>query len=160
MDPVKIESLDLVRIQSFCYTVRVQHLTPPAIQARITEDKNREAIEKRDADVDRPPSLMETDGSLAKLKKKYASEQGQRNQMMNQQTPMYDLILLLPNNEHEGIGQLARLEVLRRFPSIGAVLGDDFEKDAIELTIHNVALIGLAFGDAHALTELEAAPRG
>lgn len=159
MDPVKIESLDLVRIQSFCYTVRVQHLTPAAVQARALQDRIlQEQIEQAAAGAEASAELDGGDGPSKDTPEKGPATPSRAQ--LNQQTSMYDLILLLPNNEHEGIGQLARLEVLRRFPSIGALLGDDFEKDAIELTIHNVALIGLAFGDAHALTELEAAPRG
>lgn len=154
------EAMGMVRIEAFAYTARVQHLTSGAIEARIAEDKNREAIAKRDADVDRPLSLMDKDGSTAKLKMKYESEQGQRNQAMAQATPMYDMLLLLPNDEMDGIGKMIRLEILRRFPHIGVLLGEDFEKDAIQLTIHNVAMIGKAFGDAHALADLEATPRG
>lgn len=197
----KREMMDLVRIEAFAYTARVQHLTAPAVQARELHDRIlQEQIDQ--ADVGPEPGAADGLGAASDAEldagdgrpQTFQSHQGQdrlrssgesvepdqggalsggtdqnwdalppqppTEAERNLSTPMYDLLLLLPNDDYEGIGKLIRLEVLRRFPQIGVVVGEDFEKDAIQLTIHNVAMIGKAFGDAHALADLEATPRG
>ena len=146
--------MDLVRIEAFAYTARVQHLTVEAMQARGTRDSVlQKQSDQREMSAEAKAALEEKDRA-PDMPKSLTRER------LNQLTQMYDLILVLPNDDYDGIGRLVRAAVLRKHPQIGVLVGEDFERQAIQLAIHSVQLLGDVFGDAHALADLEATPRG
>ena len=148
--------MDLVKIDGFSYSVRVQHLTPSAVQARArAEELVQQEMEKAAAEV----AEDSNGGSAAEKPKDQPAEESSVQEavdhvLMNQRTPLYDMQLILPNDEHVGLNILVRQSILRRYPALGMTLGPDFDREKIELLIQSVTLLGPCYGNARQLAEL------